>query len=290
MAINRIKSEIWNKYIGEDSMGGICFKCEIQDITIYDYYVENVFPNDADESMRPICKQCYENLTSTYITKDDLNYYVKYVRMYLDKLPTEELNIIADVCNINEDSRVKVIRKLVNIKFDYEQFIRNILTQGSETKLRLLCELCGLNEQGTKKQLIIRLIKYGITVDEITNHIDKLYDDNLENDEFYDSDDDIYEDNESDLVSKVIKLLKSEPYKQHMLVNENVDLDLFNLEPSMPDSDNEINTIEKFSPQHKTIPLPVQNHKIIKQEILDRLDDGFDDDDNIIINDLTFNE
>ncbi len=263
------KDQIWNQYVGEDKFITMCFRCELQDIAVTNFYIATV-----ENELKPVCQACYDAMNSKLVNKEELELYRKYMCIYLDKLCTEELNIIGKMCHIGETARSKLIKKLVEVKFDHERFMRNILEEGSERKLKKLCSLHGLTDLGPKDRLISRLLKSGITLEKISDKTAQLNDNTQDDDDgFYDSDDELYDDDLDDctvLVNTIVRLLKDKSEAPPLLIrDDDVIMDMLQ-EP-------EKLTRQSTAPKPIPVPLPV-----VPKPVTDKLDDGLDDDIDIL--------
>lgn len=98
-----------------------------------------------------------------------MNAYVERTNVidYMDTLDIDELYIIAKLWKIKEDNKYNIINKLIKAGFNYISFIKNILSQGSESKLQKLCKLHNISDNGSKNDLIDRLLDNKISMEKI---------------------------------------------------------------------------------------------------------------------------
>jgi hypothetical protein len=195
-----MNNPLWNKYIGPTHREGICYNCTSRRITPKTFHPAPVtqIESGSDNDIRPVCESCFN------VQPD--NYYKKYLYKYLDNFGEDELKVIAVAHNIPDGTKDQIIMELIKIKFDHDTFMRNILMQGSEAKLRKLCHALKLPHDGNKEKLIVTLLYHDITMGIILDNRNQM--DNRTNCDDYDSDDDEFLNGDYDDPKSVLKMIK----------------------------------------------------------------------------------
>lgn len=149
---HKTKHDIWVEHFGQFRTISYCYKCNVEPIneTTFECY------KDYLNNIVPVCNNCYYKLISNKIVK------------YLKTLNIEELKFLCVMKQIYANDENDMINQLINIRFNYEEFIRNILEKGSINKLKILCKVNNLSDNGTKNDLIDRLINDYINMDRIS--------------------------------------------------------------------------------------------------------------------------